>query len=70
MSSSCWYVRRDERKKASGANLTSISKERFIEWVNTRNDVHWVPMIDMANEFRKKRSPPEGARMPAGFQGV
>ncbi|KAK7696101.1 hypothetical protein QCA50_000744 [Cerrena zonata] len=54
----------------SGRPHVLLMLERFIEWVNTHKDVHWVPMIDMANEFRKKRSAPPDARMPAGFQGV
>ncbi|KAJ3473938.1 hypothetical protein NLI96_g12742 [Meripilus lineatus] len=41
--------------------------ERFIEWVNTHEGVHWVPMIEMANEFRARCSPPLGAVMPRGF---
>ncbi|TFY51681.1 hypothetical protein EVJ58_g10441 [Rhodofomes roseus] len=42
--------------------------ERFIEWVNTHEDVHWVCMNDMANEFRAKNAPPAGARMPRGME--
>ena len=42
-------------------------QERFIEWVNTHEGVQWVPMIDMANEFRARVAPPPGAVMPRGF---
>ncbi|KAI0782544.1 glycoside hydrolase/deacetylase [Abortiporus biennis] len=52
----------------SGRPHVLLMLERFIEWVNTHEDVHWVRMIDMANEFRAKQEPPKGAKMPAGFQ--
>ena len=42
--------------------------ERFIEWVNTHTDVHWVCMYDMAREFREKTPPPVGARLPQGLK--
>jgi hypothetical protein len=41
--------------------------ERFIEWVNTHADVEWVPMCEMAADFRKNNAVPQGARMPAGL---
>ncbi|GJJ13351.1 hypothetical protein Clacol_007603 [Clathrus columnatus] len=41
--------------------------ERFIEWINTHENVHWVPMIEMANEFRQKNKAKPGAVMPKGF---
>ncbi|KAL4245833.1 Peptidoglycan deacetylase PgdA-like protein [Abortiporus biennis] len=52
----------------SGRPHVLLMLERFIEWVNTHEDVHWVRMIDMANEFRVKQEPLKGAKMPAGFQ--
>lgn len=43
-------------------------QERFIRWVNTHDDVHWVPMIEMANEHRSKCPPAADAKMPKGFK--
>ncbi|RDX47745.1 glycoside hydrolase/deacetylase [Lentinus brumalis] len=51
----------------SGRPHVLLMLERFIEWVNTHEDVQWVRMIDMANEFRARVAPPAGARMPRGF---
>ncbi|PIL37668.1 hypothetical protein GSI_01362 [Ganoderma sinense ZZ0214-1] len=42
----------------SGRPHVLLMLERFIEWVNTHADVHWVPMIDMANEFRARVARP------------
>lgn len=55
---------------ASGINgeaLCFFLKERFIEWVNTHENVHWVQMAEMAKEFRARVKPVEGAKMPRGF---
>ncbi|KAH9833887.1 uncharacterized protein C8Q71DRAFT_712170 [Rhodofomes roseus] len=52
----------------SGRPHVLLMLERFIEWVNTHEDVHWVCMNDMANEFRAKNAPPAGARMPRGME--
>lgn len=41
--------------------------ERFIEWVNTHEGVEWVPMQEIARDFRERNEPPKGARMPAGL---
>lgn len=47
-------------------------QERFIEWVNEHESsdfsVNWVPMIEMSREFRAKREPTAGAKMPRGFR--
>ncbi|KAH9854850.1 glycoside hydrolase/deacetylase [Lenzites betulinus] len=51
----------------SGRPHVLLMLERFIEWVNTHGDVQWVPMIDMANEYRARVAPPTGAVMPRGF---
>ncbi|XP_006461706.1 hypothetical protein AGABI2DRAFT_193101 [Agaricus bisporus var. bisporus H97] len=53
----------------SGRPQVLLMLERFIEWVNTHENVHWVPMIDMAREFRAKNKPAVGAKMPRGFSG-
>ncbi|TFK34011.1 glycoside hydrolase/deacetylase [Crucibulum laeve] len=52
----------------SGRPHVLLMLERFIEWVNTHENVHWVPMIDMAREFRAKNAPAVGAKMPHGFK--
>ncbi|KAF8075240.1 glycoside hydrolase/deacetylase [Lyophyllum atratum] len=54
----------------SGRPQVLLMLERFIEWVNTHDNVHWVPMIEMAREFRSKNKPAAGAKMPRGFTGV
>ena len=41
--------------------------ERFIQWVNTHEQVRWVPMIEIARNFRAKNAAPTNARMPKGF---
>ncbi|KAI0774663.1 glycoside hydrolase/deacetylase [Trametes elegans] len=51
----------------SGRPHVLLMLERFIEWVNTHEDVQWVRMIDMASEFRARVAPPTGAVMPRGF---
>ena len=43
------------------------TQENFIEWINTHEHVRWVPMIEMAQAFRAKKAPAQGARMPAGW---
>ena len=40
--------------------------ERFIEWVNTHENVHWVQWHEMAKEFREKNPPPVGVEMQRG----
>jgi len=52
----------------SGRPHVLLMLERFIEWVNTHENVHWVCMHDMANEFRVNNVPPVGARMPRGLE--
>jgi predicted secreted Zn-dependent protease len=44
------------------------TQERFIEWVNTHENVHWVPMVEMAREFRRKNKPAARAKMPSGYE--
>ncbi|KAH9939388.1 glycoside hydrolase/deacetylase [Epithele typhae] len=51
----------------SGRPHVLLMLERFIEWVNTHDHVHWVRMADMAADFRARVPPPPGARMPAGY---
>ncbi|KAF9465591.1 carbohydrate esterase family 4 protein [Collybia nuda] len=54
----------------SGRPQVLLMLERFIEWVNTHDNVHWVPMIQMAQEFRAKNKPVPGAKMPLGYKGA
>ncbi|RDB18577.1 Peptidoglycan deacetylase [Hypsizygus marmoreus] len=54
----------------SGRPQVLLMLERFIEWVNTHENVHWVPMIDMAREFRSKNKPTPSAAMPRGYDGT
>ncbi|KAF9812755.1 hypothetical protein IEO21_06005 [Rhodonia placenta] len=54
----------------SGRPHVLLMLERFIEWVDTHADVHWVCMADMAREFREKNPPPAGARMPRGMEAA
>jgi len=51
----------------SGRPHVILMLERFIDWINTHEHVRWVPMIEMARDFRKKVKPREGAIMPKGF---
>ncbi|KAF5392044.1 hypothetical protein D9757_003184 [Collybiopsis confluens] len=51
----------------SGRPHVILMLERFIDWVNTHDNVHWVPMEEMAKEFRARVKPAEGAKMPRGF---
>jgi hypothetical protein len=41
--------------------------ERFIEWVNTHDGIEWVPMMDIAEDFRSRVPVPQGAAMPKGM---
>ena len=43
--------------------------ERFIEWVNTHEGVHWVPWYEMAKEFREQNPPPVDACAPGDSEG-
>ncbi|TBU58655.1 glycoside hydrolase/deacetylase [Dichomitus squalens] len=51
----------------SGRPHVLLMLERFIEWVNTHEDVQWVRMLDMANEFRGRVSPAANAILPQGL---
>jgi len=52
----------------SGRPHVLLMLERFIDWVNTHENIHWVPMIEMAREFRAKHKPAVGVTMPHGFK--
>lgn len=52
----------------SGRPHVLLMLERFIEWVNTHDNVQWVPFVEMARAFRAKNQPVPGAKMPAGFK--
>jgi hypothetical protein len=38
----------------SGNHPNLDIQERFIEWVNEHQNVHWVPFIEMAEDFKAK----------------
>ncbi|KZT59188.1 glycoside hydrolase/deacetylase [Calocera cornea HHB12733] len=52
----------------SGRPHVLLMLERFIEWVNTHEGVQWVTMKEMADDFRAKKKPPPGTRMPEGLE--
>ncbi|KAL0954084.1 hypothetical protein HGRIS_005231 [Hohenbuehelia grisea] len=54
----------------SGRPHVLLMLERFIEWVNEHENVHWVPMIEMARDFRARKKPAMGAKMPQGLSPV
>ncbi|KAG2144320.1 carbohydrate esterase family 4 protein [Suillus clintonianus] len=51
----------------SGRPHVLLMLERFIEWVNTHDHVHWVTLHGMSQEFRAREAPVPGAVMPKGF---
>ncbi|KAG0698192.1 carbohydrate esterase family 4 protein [Suillus ampliporus] len=51
----------------SGRPHVLLMLERFIEWINTHDNVHWVTLYGMAQEFRARQDPAPGAVMPKGF---
>ncbi|KAI0731890.1 hypothetical protein C8Q72DRAFT_905869 [Fomitopsis betulina] len=53
----------------SGHPHVLLMMERFIEWINTHENVHWVPWHEMAKEFREKNPQPT-ARAPAEVKGA
>ncbi|KIJ21036.1 hypothetical protein PAXINDRAFT_125661 [Paxillus involutus ATCC 200175] len=70
------YLYREERDfifpvtihpDVSGRPHVLLMLERFIEWINTHEDVQWVKMHEMAEEFRSRVNPPLGAQMPKGY---
>jgi hypothetical protein len=48
-------------------NLHFCAQERFIEWINTHDNVKWATFHEMAERFREKNDPPPGAVMPKGY---
>ncbi|KAH7926010.1 carbohydrate esterase family 4 protein [Leucogyrophana mollusca] len=51
----------------SGRPHVLLMLERFIEWVNTHDNVQWVPMYEMARDLRARKDPAPGAKMPKGY---
>jgi len=54
----------------SGRPHVLLMLERFIDWVNTHEGVQWVTMKEMADDFRRRKQPPPGTRMPEGMPPV
>ncbi|OAX37063.1 carbohydrate esterase family 4 protein [Rhizopogon vinicolor AM-OR11-026] len=54
----------------SGRPHVLLMLERFIEWVNTHDDVQWVTFYEMAQDFRARQDPAPGAVMPKGFTKI
>jgi len=54
----------------SGRPHVLLMLESFIEWINEHENIHWVPMIEMSREFRRKNKAKSGAVMPKGFDGA
>ncbi|KAG2144317.1 carbohydrate esterase family 4 protein [Suillus clintonianus] len=52
----------------SGRPHVLLMLERFIEWINTHDDVQWLTFYEMTQEFRAKQDPAPGAVMPKGFK--
>jgi peptidoglycan/xylan/chitin deacetylase (PgdA/CDA1 family) len=49
----------------SGRPHVLLMHERLIEYINKHEGVEWVTMGQMADDFRSKNKPAEGALMPA-----
>lgn len=52
----------------SGRPHVLLMLERFIAWVKEHKGAEFVPMCEVAADFRKRCPPPAGARMPAGLK--
>ncbi|KAG2075511.1 carbohydrate esterase family 4 protein [Suillus decipiens] len=54
----------------SGRPHVLLMLERFIEWINTHDDVQWLTFYEMTQYFRATHDPAPGAVMPKGFKKV
>ncbi|KAF2436568.1 polysaccharide deacetylase family protein [Tothia fuscella] len=54
----------------SGRPHVLLMHERLIEHINAHEGVEWVTFAEMADDFKSKNSPPEGALMPAAPSAI
>ncbi|KAG2754887.1 carbohydrate esterase family 4 protein [Suillus brevipes Sb2] len=52
----------------SGRPHVLLMLERFIEWINTHDDIQWLTFYEMTQDFRATNDPAPGAVMPKGFK--
>ncbi|KAG2042778.1 carbohydrate esterase family 4 protein [Suillus americanus] len=52
----------------SGRPHVLLMLERFIEWINTHDDIQWLTFYEMTQDFRATNDPAPGAIMPKGFK--
>ncbi|KAG1812862.1 carbohydrate esterase family 4 protein [Suillus subaureus] len=52
----------------SGRPHVLLMLERFIEWINTHDDIQWLTFYEMTQVFRATNDPAPGAVMPKGFK--
>jgi len=54
----------------SGRPHVLLMHERLIEYINSHEGVEWVTMGEMADDFKKREKPAEGAMFPATPEDV